>query len=281
MGSLLALEIVWHLPSMEGGICSKRVFQFLRDFSLYLVSLVVMEISLDRWVEFISPVKGWWPAIWMTHVNVTFTVKPICAPQTFLYPNEQNTPIYNVISLVIIYLVPMTTTLLCYGSIMRRIDLVYRMRLNELGYASAEVDKPHKTGRMTLLSGKRFTYSAPKRLRNEISLKPWTPDDTITYSTSNPYFAGLPLTEAKTAATKLAVMIVGSFAFCWTPCVAMNLWYMLDAESAMHLSPWIQEAVYLIVSANAIANPLLYAGNADMEELLGETCGSWGTKDTQ
>lgn len=56
---------------------------------------------------------------------------------------------------------------------------------------------------------------------------------------------------------------------------------MLDAESAMHLSPWIQEAVYLIVSANAIANPLLYAGNADMEELLGETCGSWGTKDTQ
>lgn len=43
------------------------------------------------------------------------------------------------------------------------------------GYASAEVDKPHKTGRMTLLSGKRFTYSAPKRLRNEISLKPWTP----------------------------------------------------------------------------------------------------------
>ncbi|XP_049871475.1 adipokinetic hormone/corazonin-related peptide receptor variant I-like [Pectinophora gossypiella] len=67
-----------------------------------------------------------------------------------------------------------------------------------------------------------------------------------------------PLARARRRTLRMTVTIVTVFACCWLPYATMTLWYMLDRQSAMHVSARIQDFFFIMAVSNSCMDPLVY-----------------------
>ncbi|XP_013183626.2 adipokinetic hormone/corazonin-related peptide receptor variant I, partial [Amyelois transitella] len=67
-----------------------------------------------------------------------------------------------------------------------------------------------------------------------------------------------PLVRARRRTLRMTVTIVSVFACCWLPYATMTLWYMVDWQSASHVSARIQDLFFIMAVSNSCMNPLVY-----------------------
>ncbi|XP_053611531.1 adipokinetic hormone/corazonin-related peptide receptor variant I-like [Plodia interpunctella] len=71
-----------------------------------------------------------------------------------------------------------------------------------------------------------------------------------------------PLVRARRRTLRMTVTIVTVFACCWLPYATMTLWYMVDRNSAVHVSPRIQDMFFIMAVSNSCMDPLVYGSYA-------------------
>ncbi|KAL0870462.1 hypothetical protein ABMA27_005457 [Loxostege sticticalis] len=67
-----------------------------------------------------------------------------------------------------------------------------------------------------------------------------------------------PLARARRRTLRMTVTIVTVFACCWLPYATMTLWYMLDRQSAEHVSARVQDLFFIMAVSNSCMDPLVY-----------------------
>ncbi|XP_060804633.1 adipokinetic hormone/corazonin-related peptide receptor variant I-like [Amyelois transitella] len=67
-----------------------------------------------------------------------------------------------------------------------------------------------------------------------------------------------PLARARRRTLRMTVTIVSVFACCWLPYATMTLWYMLDWQSAAHVSARVQDLFFIMAVSNSCMDPLVY-----------------------
>nr|ALM88324.1 neuropeptide receptor A28 [Chilo suppressalis] len=67
-----------------------------------------------------------------------------------------------------------------------------------------------------------------------------------------------PLARARKRTLKMTITIVTVFACCWLPYATMTLWYMLDRQSAEHVSAKVQDLFFIMAVSNSCMDPLVY-----------------------
>ncbi|XP_063830199.1 adipokinetic hormone/corazonin-related peptide receptor variant I-like [Ostrinia nubilalis] len=67
-----------------------------------------------------------------------------------------------------------------------------------------------------------------------------------------------PLARARRRTLRMTVTIVTVFACCWLPYATMTLWYMLDRQSAEHVSARLQDLFFIMAVSNSCMDPLVY-----------------------
>ncbi|KAL4711017.1 hypothetical protein ACJJTC_017982 [Scirpophaga incertulas] len=67
-----------------------------------------------------------------------------------------------------------------------------------------------------------------------------------------------PLARARRRTLRMTVTIVTVFACCWLPYATMTLWYMLDRQSAEHVSAKVQDLFFIMAVSNSCMDPLVY-----------------------
>ncbi|XP_063383182.1 adipokinetic hormone/corazonin-related peptide receptor variant I-like [Cydia fagiglandana] len=67
-----------------------------------------------------------------------------------------------------------------------------------------------------------------------------------------------PLARARRRTLRMTVTIVAVFACCWMPYATMTLWYMVDRQSAKHVSARLQDLFFVMAVSNSCMDPLVY-----------------------
>ncbi|XP_053611984.2 adipokinetic hormone/corazonin-related peptide receptor variant I-like [Plodia interpunctella] len=67
-----------------------------------------------------------------------------------------------------------------------------------------------------------------------------------------------PLARARRRTLRMTVTIVTVFACCWLPYATMTLWYMVDWQSASHVSARVQDLFFIMAVSNSCMDPLVY-----------------------
>ncbi|XP_046744200.1 adipokinetic hormone/corazonin-related peptide receptor variant I-like [Diprion similis] len=253
---MIPLEVGWRLTvQWVAGNLACKVFLFLRAFGLYLSSNVLVCVSLDRYFAILHPLKL---NDARRRGKIMLIVAWICSllyavPQSFIfhvsshpeYPNFQQCVTfgffmnqaeeiaYNLFCVVAMYFVPLLIICCTYTKI-----------LCEISNKSRESRQDTRESERRRTKTNRSTNSAAG---GRLTLRR---SDTST------------IERARSKTLRMTITIVSVFIFCWTPYVAMTLWYMFDRESAMRVDTWLQDALFIMAVGNSCANPLVYGSYA-------------------
>ncbi|XP_054016772.1 adipokinetic hormone/corazonin-related peptide receptor variant I isoform X2 [Hylaeus anthracinus] len=225
---MMPLEIGWAITvSWKAGDAMCRIMAFFRVFGLYLSSLILVCISMDRYYAIIRPLQlrdvdkrgkimiclAWVGSIVFsmpqvqqhleTHPNITWYSQCV----TFnTFPTYTHEVTYSLFGMVVMYWFPLIVIIYTYTSILLEIC-------------------------------KRTKKSEHDKIRR-----------------SSMGF----LTRAKIRTLKMTVIIVAVFFICWTPYYIMSLWYWIDRHSAYKVDQRIQRGLFLFASTNSCMNPIVY-----------------------
>ncbi|XP_020712343.2 adipokinetic hormone/corazonin-related peptide receptor variant I-like [Athalia rosae] len=231
---MIPLEVGWRLTvQWLAGNLACKMFLFLRAFGLYLSSNVLICVSLDRYFAILHPLK----------VNdarrrgkIMLAIAWVCSllyavPQSVVF-HVSTHPKYPEFQQCVTFGFFMTQAqetgynLFCviamYFGPLLVICCTYTKILCEICNKSRE-GKQLEIGRFTLR-------------RSDIS----------------------SIERARSRTLRMTITIVSVFILCWTPYVAMTLWYMFDRESAMRVDASVQDGLFIMAVGNSCANPLVY-----------------------
>ncbi|XP_066249752.1 adipokinetic hormone/corazonin-related peptide receptor variant I isoform X1 [Euwallacea similis] len=228
---MMPMEIVWaYTVQWLAGDLMCRVMSFFRAFGLYLSSLVLCCISIDRYYAVLKPLHfvdldkrerflliGAWvgaiicsaPQMYVFHLenhpNITWYKQ--CVSYHSFNGEKHYEMAYNIFGAVVMYAFPLAVIVFSYASILMEIF---------------------------------------RRTRN--------PGCADSVTRSSLAFLG----KAKVRTLKMTIIIVFVFFICWTPYHVMCVWYWYDKESALHVDQRIQRGLFLFACTNSCANPVVY-----------------------
>ncbi|XP_064095655.1 uncharacterized protein LOC135207759 [Macrobrachium nipponense] len=221
------IEVGWRITvQWLAGNLACKLLNFLRAFGLYLSSLVLVCISLDRYFAIVHPLKvndaqrrG------KMMLSFAWSIAAVCSiPQhfkqcvTFYFfetPVEERT--YNVFCLVVMYFLPLLIIIVVYFRIL------WEISQKSKGQESSSSNCGNREGRV--------------RLRRSDMTN---------------------IERARARTLKMTVIIVLAFIICWTPYVVMVLWYMFDKQGAEQVQTSFQDALFIMAVSNSCVNPIVY-----------------------
>ncbi|XP_059621206.1 adipokinetic hormone/corazonin-related peptide receptor variant I-like [Phlebotomus argentipes] len=241
----IPFEIGWRIAvEWYAGNIACKVFTFIRSFSLYLSSNVLVCVALDRCFAVVYPLRlqdaqrrgkvmlicAWlvamlssMPQIVIYHVAHRPGVPEFQQCVTFgFFQSDNAESVYNFICVVLMYFMPLLVICVAYTMIV--------CEITKRTLRSRERD-----------DGKDRTASGALRLRCN---------------------ALTQIERARQKTFKLTVIIVVVFIWCWTPYVVMALWYVFDRKSAEKVDSLVQEGLFLMAVSNSCMNPLIYGSFA-------------------
>nr|XP_045594359.1 adipokinetic hormone/corazonin-related peptide receptor variant I-like [Procambarus clarkii] len=233
------LEVGWRITTQwVAGNLACKLFQFLRAFGLYLSSLVLVCISLDRYFAIVHPLKVN-DAQRRGKMMLTFawSIAAVCSlPQSVIFHVDTH-PVFQNFKQCVTFgffrtqVEEMTYNLFCLAAMyfmpLLVIIVVYLRILWEISQKSKDSNvEPSGQGR-----GGRM------RLRRS--------------DVSN-------IERARARTLRMTVIIVLAFIWCWTPYVVIVMWYMFDRESAEQVDKRLQDALFIMAVSNSCVNPLVY-----------------------
>ncbi|XP_071450327.1 adipokinetic hormone/corazonin-related peptide receptor variant I-like [Hetaerina americana] len=237
---MIPMEIGWRATTqwLAGNIACK-VFLFVRAFGLYLSSMVLVCVSLDRYFAVVHPLRvsdARHRAKVMLYV--AWAVALVCAfPQSIIFhvsrhpqytnfiqcvsfgsfSTEIGEMMYNLFCVFVMYLFPLGVIIYSYSSILFKL-----------------CNRPNDSGGKKTGSS---SYTPRFHLRrNDVS----------------------NIERARTRTLRMTVNIVVVFICCWTPYVVMTLWYTFHRESAKMVDSRVQDMLFITAVSNSCANPLVY-----------------------
>ncbi|CAL8098895.1 unnamed protein product [Orchesella dallaii] len=227
-----AVEVFWRISiGWYAGDFMCKLVQYFRAFGLYLSSLMLICLSLDRFYAVVYPLR----AVDASRrvkimLTIAWTAAALCAAPQCIVFRVQSHPdfpafrqcnsilsgvvaeaINTAISMSFMYFLPILVIIFSYGNI-----------IIKLAKESDGADDGDNSDRFLRRSGASV------------------------------------MDRAKIKTLKLSFVIVMVFVFCWTPYVVISIWHIVDRESAENLNPYIQEALFIMVVANSSVNPLVY-----------------------
>ncbi|XP_068249015.1 adipokinetic hormone/corazonin-related peptide receptor variant I-like isoform X2 [Palaemon carinicauda] len=234
------IEVGWRITvQWLAGNLACKLLNFLRAFGLYLSSLVLVCISLDRYFAIVHPLKvndaqrrG------KMMLSFAWSIAAVCSiPQSVIFyeashpqythfkqcvtfyffetPVEERT--YNVFCLVVMYFLPLLIIIVVYFRILWEIS---------------QKSKDNK-GESSNCGGREGRV----RLRRSDMTN---------------------IERARARTLKMTVIIVLAFIICWTPYVVMVLWYMFDKQGAEQVQTSFQDALFIMAVSNSCVNPIVY-----------------------
>ncbi|OQV12490.1 putative Gonadotropin-releasing hormone II receptor [Hypsibius exemplaris] len=236
----MPLKIAWKTTvQWTGGDIACRIMSCLRVFGLYLSALLLIAISIDRFLAIWDPMSSVRRAGQRTRIMIflAWIISVACAaPQAVIWHVLQHPEFswyhqcvtfgsfatassemaYGLMTLMLTYGLPLLTILFCYLGIWLRIF-----------HTSIE------HGHMTTVQRR---------------------DTVASLRTSN----SDRLTKAKKRTLKMTFFIVGIFVLCWSPYQIMSMWYFFDRGSAQRVNQLAQEILFIFGVSSSVLNPYVY-----------------------
>ncbi|KAG8185649.1 hypothetical protein JTE90_018526 [Oedothorax gibbosus] len=256
---MIPLEIVWRITvQWIAGDLVCRVMLFIRAFGPYLSSMVLVCISLDRYMAIVHPLTinearrrnkvmlrlAWgFSFICSLPQSIIFHVKrhpdhpnfEQCVSFNFFTAEYQRVA-YNIFCMVALYAAPLAVIVFCYTKIMLEIR------------------------KRSLSTNTGPQVGASTRARKRLALR-----------MSN--IAQVNRSRSRTL--KMTIIIVFAFFFCWTPYVVIDLWYLFDPTSAEALDSRLQSSLFMFAVSNSCVNPLVYGSYVlNLKRLCSRLCKS-------
>ncbi|KAK7069105.1 hypothetical protein SK128_016340 [Halocaridina rubra] len=234
------IEVGWRITvQWLAGNLACKLLNFFRAFGLYLSSLVLVCISLDRYFAIVHPLKvndaqrrG------KMMLSFAWSVAAVCSvPQSVIFyeashpqykhfkqcvtfyffetPLEERT--YNVFCLVVMYFLPLLIIIVVYLRILWEITQKSKDPKDDSSNCSS------REGRIRLRRSDMTTIE-----------------------------------RARVRTLKMTVIIVLAFVICWTPYVVMVLWYMFDKQGAEQVETSFQDVLFIMAVSNSCVNPIVY-----------------------
>ncbi|XP_055331550.1 adipokinetic hormone/corazonin-related peptide receptor variant I-like [Paramacrobiotus metropolitanus] len=238
----MPLKIAWKSTvQWMGGDTMCRILSCLRVFGLYLSALLIIAISLDRFLAIANPLSSVRRAGERTRIMIflAWILSIACAaPQAVIWhvlshPNhtwyqqcvtfgsfssEYARKAYGLGIMMLTYGLPLLTTLICY-----------------LGIWANIINNPVQNGTLPPSTDGRSSATPSFRLNNTEKL-----------------------TKAKKRTLKMTFLIVGIFVVCWTPYQIIHLWFFFDQSTAAHVDQLIQEILFIFGVSSCVMNPYVY-----------------------
>ncbi|RWS26368.1 ACP receptor 2 long-like protein [Leptotrombidium deliense] len=246
----ITIEIIWRLTiSWNTGQLSCKFVLTMRIFGLYLSSMILICISIDRYFAFVFPFSFNNAKQRNKRLLISAYLSSIALsiPQAFVYHIERH-PIfpgftqcmsdnyftskwkermYNVTSLCGMYFVPLIVIVFCYSNIL------YTLHSNG---ASRKINM-YMYKRMLV-----YTYFL---VHND--------DSNLTSNRSH------LVHRAKRKTLKVALTITFAFIVCWTPYAFVVIWFQFDEQSARNSHPLIQTFLFLFAVSSSVVNPFVHS----------------------
>ncbi|CAL8092285.1 unnamed protein product [Orchesella dallaii] len=237
---VIPIEVFWRLTiQWYGGDTLCKLIQFFRAFGLYLSSMVIICISMDRFFAIVFPLKSYggmkrvrnmlctawtFSIVFATPQILVFSVQSHPLYPTFLlctnshyFPTLNRQILYNLVSLAMMYFAPLLVIIITYAVVFYTISS-----------KSREQQRQNKE-----------LHRSSNYLRRSCDAS--------------------QIMRARNKTMWVSMLIVTVFVLCWTPYVVMTLWYMFDFETAEKLvDPRIKEALFVTAVSNSCLNPIIY-----------------------
>ncbi|XP_065335471.1 adipokinetic hormone/corazonin-related peptide receptor variant I-like isoform X1 [Cloeon dipterum] len=241
---MIPLEVGWRATTQWlAGNAACKILLFLRAFGLYLSSMVLVCVSLDRYFAILYPLRvndarrrgkmmlilAWvvsiicsMPQSIVFHVSQHPVYKDFWQCVTFgAFPSQKEETAYNLFCVLVMYFIPLIVICFAYSRILW------------------EIFKKSRENKEDNIRGGRYQGRMPLR-RSDMS----------------------NIERARSRTLRMTLIIVLVFIWCWTPYVVMTLWYMFDRESATHVEGWIQDSLFMMAVSNSCMNPFVYGAYA-------------------
>ncbi|ELU01220.1 hypothetical protein CAPTEDRAFT_125249 [Capitella teleta] len=229
---MIPMEIGWHVTvSWKAGDVACRLLMVLRTFGFYLSSLILIAISLDRYLSIAHPISIQsagrrsrimilvaWVIGFIASLPQSLIFHAAQHPEFELYvqcvtfgsfPTQAHELAYNLFNMFLLYSIPLIAIVLCYSLILREMD------------------------------ASQNTF--------EIMADP----DPIVGQTGR-------LDKARLHTLKMTIVIVAVFIVCWTPYFIMHILWWIDKNTAEKVNPKIQRGLFIFAVSNSCVNPVIY-----------------------
>ncbi|KAI1289263.1 Gonadotropin-releasing hormone II receptor [Halotydeus destructor] len=277
----IPFEVWWRFTvTWKGGILGCKVLQVLRMFGLYLSSMVLVAISIDRYYAIVHPLRVNYVSernrrllagSWITSLlfslpqGIVYNVQshPFipdyaqCVTFGF-FPEEWMMKAYNFLCLIGLYFGPLIVIIGCYAQITKVIFSKSEVNdtLQTKETASRKIRKQSKRRYFEQFddASNGYRVHGPRAGSSEVN-----PNNRSAISSY--IVLSNKVRRAKRRTVRMTVTIIVTFLVCWTPYVVVVSWYQLDEETAKIFDQWFKDGLFTFAVANSCVNPLVYGSH--------------------
>ncbi|KAI1279542.1 Gonadotropin-releasing hormone II receptor [Halotydeus destructor] len=264
--AIIPIEIAWRISlSWPTGQVGCKVLQFVRALGPYLSSMILIGISLDRYLVLTRPFSrnGHWrrgvvSSAWFFAIvfslpqSFIFHLErhPICSGfiqcvSLYFFESEASHKMYNLVSLTILYVIPLVVIIYCYAFIIMTI----RRHTEELQRFS---NQPRQT------SIKLIDFDQRSRSTETASLSQQAVCELNQHSRLCHITKSRLRDKRYRTTVKKTLIIIVAFIVCWTPFVLLIFIGQVYPDFSRKLNPYLKDAMLMFAVSNSCVNPLVY-----------------------